>query len=222
MFTGLIIEAGTVHALELRGPSASLAVRCAKALKDAELGDSIAVNGVCLTVTAIRSDVLTFDVSYETLKSTNLGALKRGEYVNLEPSLRLNSKLGGHLVSGHVEAVGSIRSITPMGNAVKFEVVAPASLLQYLIPKGSVAVDGISLTVVDVLDDAFTLVIIPHTGDITTIRNKKPGDNVNLESDLIAKYVAKFALQGKGKEQHDPGKNDASLLDALKRSGFVG
>lgn len=222
MFTGLIIEAGTVYALELRGPSATLAIRCAKALKDAELGDSIAVNGVCLTVTSIRSDVLTFDVSYETLKSTGLGTLKRGEHVNLEPSLRLNSKLGGHLVSGHVEAVGSIRSITPMGNAVKFEVAAPASLLQYLIPKGSVAVDGISLTVVDVLDDAFTLVIIPHTGDITTIRNKKPGDSVNLESDLIAKYVAKFVRQGRGKEQRDPEKNDTSLLDALKRSGFVG
>lgn len=222
MFTGLIIEAGTIHAVEMRGPSAALAVRCSKVLKEAELGDSIAINGVCLTVTSIRGDVLTFDVSHETLKSTNLGSLRRGDHVNLEPSLRLNSKLGGHLVSGHVEAVGSVRSIKSIGNAVKIEVAAPADLLRYLIPKGSVAVDGISLTVVDVLADAFTLVIIPHTGDITTIGRKKPGDSVNLESDLIAKYIAKFVLHGKNDDPADPQKADASLLDALKRSGFVG
>ncbi len=222
MFTGLILEAGSVHALEVRGPSAALAVRCAKAHKDAELGDSLAVNGVCLTVTSMRNDVLTFDVSYETLKSTNLGTLGRGDPVNLEPSLRFNSKLGGHLVSGHVEAVGSVRSVTPIGNAVKIDISAPESLLHYLIPKGSVAVDGISLTVVDVLKDAFTLVIIPHTGDITTIGRKKPGDSVNLESDLIAKYVAKFVMHGKNTEQADSQKTDTNLLDALKRSGFVG
>ncbi len=222
MFTGLILETGTLHALDMRGPSASLAVRCAKAHKDAEPGDSIAVNGVCLTVASMRNDVLTFDVSHETLKSTNLGTLRRGDSVNLEPSLRLNSKLGGHLVSGHVEAVGTVRSITPIGNAVKIEISAPASLLHYLIPKGSIAVDGISLTVVDVLKDAFTLVIIPHTGDITTICRKKPGDSVNLESDLIAKYVAKFVMQGRNNEQANSQKADANLLDTLKRSGFVG
>jgi riboflavin synthase len=219
MFTGLIIEAGTVHSLELRGPSGTLGIRCAEVRKDAVLGDSIAINGVCLTVTSISNDLLNFDVSFSTLESTNLGSLRRGESVNLEPSLRLNSKLGGHFVTGHVEAVGKIRAITTTGNAVTIEIAAPASLLQFLIPKGSVAVDGISLTVVDVLADAFTLVIIPHTADITTIGRKKIGDTVNLESDLLAKYVAKFVTGTKPVES--PEKRDATLLDSLRRSGFV-
>lgn len=219
MFTGLIIEAGTVHSLELRGPSGTLGVRCAEVRKDAALGDSIAVNGVCLTVTSISNDLLTFDVSFATLESTNLGSLRRGESVNLEPSLRLNSKLGGHFVTGHVEAVGKIRAVSKTGNAVTYEIAAPASLLHYLIPKGSVAVDGISLTVVEVLADAFTLVIIPHTADITTIGRKKIGDTVNLESDLLAKYVAKFVAGTKPSESAE--QRDTSLLESLRRSGFV-
>lgn len=219
MFTGLIMEAGTVASLELQGPSGTLGVKCSKVRRDAELGDSIAVNGVCLTVTSIGTDALTFDVSFATLESTNLGALRRGESVNLEPSLRLNSKMGGHFVTGHVEAVGKIRTITRTGNAVTIEIGAPASLLNYLIPKGSVAVDGISLTVVDVLADAFTLVIIPHTADITTIGRKKIGDTVNLESDLLAKYVAKFAQGTKASDNAE--QRDATLMDSLRRSGFV-
>lgn len=219
MFTGLIIEAGTVHSLELRGPSGTLGIRCVDVRKDATLGDSIAVNGVCLTVTSISNDLLTFDVSFATLQSTNLGNLRRGESVNLEPSLRLNSKLGGHFVTGHVETTGAIRSITTTGNAATIEIAAPASLLHYLIPKGSVAVDGISLTVVEVLADSFTLVIIPHTADITTIGRKKVGDTVNLESDLLAKYVAKFMQGPKPAESSE--QRDASLMESLRRSGFV-
>jgi len=211
-----------LHSLDIRGESGTLSIRCAKLLADAEIGDSIAVNGVCLTVTSIRTDVISFDVSSETLKSTNLGTLRRGDPINLEPSLRLNSKLGGHLVSGHVEAVGTIRSLAPAGNAVKIEIAAPQAILRYLISKGSVAVDGISLTVVDVLDDTFTLVIIPHTGVVTTIGRKKPGDTVNLESDLIAKYVEQFVSRERKEEQKSAKTTDASLLDTLKRSGFVG
>lgn len=220
MFTGLIMEAGTVHSLEMRGPSGTLEITCSEVHKDASLGDSIAVNGVCLTVTSIRNGILSFDVSFATLESTNLGTLRRGERVNLEPSLRLNSKLGGHFVTGHVESVGTIRSVTQTGNAVTFEIAAPASLLQYLIPKGSVAVDGISLTVVDVLTDAFTLVIIPHTADITTIGRKRVGDTVNLESDLLAKYVARCIQNTPA--AHTPEQRDATLMDSLRRSGFLG
>ena len=160
---------------------------------------------------AVEKDILSFDVSYETLKSTNLGHLKKGDGVNLEPSLKPASKLGGHFVTGHVDGVGKIRSKTPAGNAVKFEIEAPENVLKYLVEKGSVAIDGISLTVVDVLRDAFSLVIIPHTAKMTTIGFKKLGDTVNLEPDILAKYVARFLQTDK----------DSSLLSALKKSGFI-
>lgn len=211
MFTGIIIELGEIVSLDKRGDSARLSLKGNEVLKDAVLGDSIAVNGVCLTVVAIDRDTASFDVSGETLKSTNLGGLKRGDKVNLEPSLRPSSKLGGHFVTGHVESVGKIRSKRPSGNAVRIEIDAPANVLRYLVEKGSVAIDGISLTVVDVLKDAFSVVIIPHTSGITTIGLKATGETVNLEPDILAKYVAKF-LQMDG---------ESSLVSALKKSGFI-
>ncbi|HEX8948752.1 MAG TPA: riboflavin synthase [Dissulfurispiraceae bacterium] len=211
MFTGLIAELGEVVSLEGRAESAKLSAKGGETAKDALLGDSISVNGVCLTVVDIDGDTLSFDVSYETLRSTNLGALKRGDRVNLESSLRPNSKMGGHFVTGHVEGVGKIRSKTPAGNAVRIEIEAPKDVLKYLVEKGSVAVDGISLTVVDVLKDAFTVVIIPHTAKMTTIGLKSTGEGVNLEPDILAKYVAKF-LQKDG---------DSSLLSTLRNSGFI-
>lgn len=211
MFTGLIIELGEVSSLEKRPESARLSVRGSEVMKDAAPGDSIAVNGVCLTVVSIGNNIAAFDVSYETLRSTNLGNLKKGDRVNLEPSLRPNSKLGGHFVTGHVDGVGRIRSKRPEGTAVRIEIESPADVLKYLVAKGSVCVDGISLTVVDVLKDAFSLVIIPHTAAVTTIGFKGVGETVNLEPDILAKYVAKF-LQKDG---------DSSLLSALKNSGFI-
>ncbi|MEW5744915.1 MAG: riboflavin synthase [Nitrospirota bacterium] len=213
MFTGLIIELGEVVALDRRDDSARLSIRGREVVKDAAIGDSIAINGVCLTVVTIDREVLSFDVSYETLKSTNLGVLKRGDRVNLEPSLKPDSKLGGHFVTGHVDGIGRVRSKTPLGNAVRVEIEAPENVVRYLVGKGSVAIDGISLTVVDVLKDAFTVVIIPHTASMTTIGIKSTGETVNLEPDILAKYVAKFL-------QIDTGK-DASLMSALKRSGFI-
>lgn len=213
MFTGLIIELGEVISLDRRNESARLSVRGSEVVKDAALGDSIAINGVCLTVVAVDKEALSFDVSYETLKSTNLGNLKRGDKVNLEPSLRPTSKLGGHFVTGHVDGIGKIRSKTPLGNAMRIEIESPESVLKYLVGKGSVAVDGISLTVVDVLKDAFSIVIIPHTASMTTIGIKTTGDTVNLEPDILAKYVAKFLQIDKDK--------DSSLLSALKQSGFI-
>lgn len=211
MFTGLITELGEITGLEKRAGNARLSVKAKEIVPDASIGDSISVNGVCLTVTDIENSVLSFDVSHETLKSSNLGSSKKGDRVNLEPSLKPSSKLGGHFVTGHIDGTGRIRSKASSGNALRIEIEAPANVLNYLVEKGSVAVDGISLTVVDVFQDAFSLVIIPHTAKITTLGLKGAGDSVNLEPDILAKYVAKFVRPD----------SDASLLSALQKSGFV-
>ncbi|MDI6801186.1 MAG: riboflavin synthase [Thermodesulfovibrionales bacterium] len=211
MFTGLIIELGEIISIGKMPDRARLSVRGTEIIKDAAIGDSIAINGVCLTVVAIDNATLSFDVSYETLKSTNLGALKRGDRINLEPSLKPNSKLGGHFVTGHVDGVGKIKSKQQKGDAVTITIESPENVMKYLVEKGSVAVDGISLTVVDVFKDAFTVVIIPHTARMTTIGFKNIGDTVNLEPDILGKYVAKFLKTNK----------DSSLLSALKQSGFT-
>jgi riboflavin synthase len=224
MFTGLIIELGEVAALDKKGSSARLSIKGKEIIKDAAIGDSIAINGVCLTVTKLltHNSELSFDVSFETLKNTNLGNLKIGDRVNLEPSLKLNSKLGGHFVTGHVDGVGRIRTKTVSDNAVRIEIDAPNNVLKYLVEKGSIAVDGISLTIVDVLKDAFSVVIIPHTAKLTTVGFKNAGDTVNLEPDMLAKYVERF-LTGSWLMAHgSQTKNqDSELLSALKKSGFI-
>ncbi len=215
MFTGLIIELGEVVSLEKKADSAQLSIKASDMIKDAAIGDSIAINGVCLTVIKLltHNSELFFDVSYETLKSTNLGNLKRGDRINLEPSLSPNSKIGGHFVTGHVEGAGIIRAKIPVGNSIKIEIKAPENILKYLTDKGSVAVDGISLTVVDVLKDAFSVVIIPHTAKLTTIGFKQVGDTVNLEPDILSKYVINFLQKNKN--------TDASLISVLKKSGYI-
>lgn len=212
MFTGLIIELGEIDSIQKSGSSAKLSLSAKHVSLDAAIGDSIAVNGVCLTVVDIKGAILTFDVSYETLDSTNLGSLKRGDRVNLEPSLTPSSKLGGHFVTGHIEACGRIRSKSEKGNALRIEIEAPKEILKMLAPKGSIAVDGISLTVVDVLPDRFSIVIIPHTAKLTTIGFKTAGDTVNIETDILAKYVAKLINKDSG---------DSSLISSLKNSGFL-
>jgi riboflavin synthase len=211
MFTGIITELGEIASLDRKAEGARLTVRAPQTAADAAIGDSISVNGICLTVVEIRGEEISFDVSFETLNSTNLGSLKRGDRINLEPALRPDSKMGGHFVTGHIDGVGKIRSRRRIGNADRIEIEAPAQVLRYLVGKGSVAVDGISLTVVDVLKDAFSIVIIPHTVEMTTIGFKKGGDTVNLEPDILAKYVAKFVLPD----------SDASLMSSLKKSGFL-
>jgi riboflavin synthase len=220
MFTGLIIELGEIAGLQQQAQNARLAVRGKEILKDIAIGDSIAVNGVCLTVTTIEREIVTFDVSGETLTSTNLGALKRGDKINLEPSLRPNSKMGGHFVTGHIDGIGRIRSRRMEGNAERIEIEAPGTVLQYLVNKGSVAVDGISLTVVEALKDAFTLVIIPHTASMTTIGFKKVGDTVNLEPDILAKYVAKFLNKDEANVRTQ-GSADDLFLSKLKNAGLA-
>lgn len=213
MFTGLITEKGEVVSLRKSASGAVLTLRAGEVARGAEIGDSISVDGACLTVTEARGPELSFDLSGETLKSTTLGGLKAGDMVNLEPPLRADGKLGGHFVTGHVDAVGRIRAKAGEGETVKIEVEAPPPVMDLLVPKGSVAVDGMSLTVVDVLAESFTVVIIPHTAQVTTIGAKAAGAAVNLEADIIGKYVMRFLKRG---ETADKG-----LVKALERGGFL-
>lgn len=216
MFTGIIVELGKVHEIKNLRNGARLTVHSEKVITDAKIGDSVSVNGVCLTVTDIdrSKGLLSFDLSFETLDKTNLGELRRGSSVNLEPALTLNTRLGGHLVSGHVEGVGTIKKIENRGDYIKFEIEAPKNVLKYCIKKGSIAVDGISLTIVDLLPSSFTVVVIPHTAEVTTIGQKRVGDRVNLESDLIAKYVEKFVRRVNETDEE-------SLIEKLKNYGFI-
>ena len=216
MFTGIIVEMGTVAALRRKQAGASLSVSSLLLPEESEIGDSIAVSGACLTVVGKDRNMLSFDLSDETLISTTLGGFRPGDKANLEPSLRADGKLGGHFVTGHVDAVGRIRSKSLVGDACRIVIDSPVKVAGLLVEKGSVAVDGISLTVVDVSEDSFSVVIIPHTAAVTTLGLKNPGDAVNLEADIIGKYVARFI--GRGVEKKE---GDESLLESLKNAGFI-
>jgi len=190
MFTGLIESIGTVRkALHAEGRLRLHVALPGKAWKGVTVGESIAIDGVCLTVTQCRGGVAVFDVVGETLKRTTLGTLQTGGKINLERAMRSGDRLGGHFVTGHVDGLGRIRKITKAGGDLLFEFSAPASLMPEIGEKGSVAVDGISLTVVSVLRGGFTVTIIPHTLEATTLGGKAVKDPVNLESDVLAKYV---------------------------------
>jgi riboflavin synthase len=211
LFTGLIFELGDIVSLERRGKSARLFLDAKSLSQEAKLGDSIAINGTCLTIVEIRGTTLAFDISDETLKSTNLGELKVRDRVNLEPALRLSDRLGGHFVTGHIDGVGRMRSKSLEGEVYRIVIETEPWIAEYLVEKGSVAVDGISLTVVDLLRDGFSLVIIPHTAKLTTLGLKSAGDRVNVEVDILGKYVSKYLKKGK----------DSNLMQTLKASGFA-
>lgn len=192
MFTGLVEEVGVLQGT-LRGrDSARLIIEARKVIEGMKVGDSIAVNGACLTVVAFDRRSFTADVMAETLAKTNLGLLRPGDRVNLERALRLGERLGGHLVTGHIDGVGKILSRREHDIAVLLDIEAPPEVMRYVVKKGSVAVDGTSLTVVDVDKDSFLVSLIPHTARQTTLGGKKPGDLVNLEADIIGKYVERF------------------------------
>ncbi len=214
MFTGIIVEMGDAVAVERKGSIAQLLLNSKEVIKDAKIGDSVSVNGTCLTIVEIIGTAMKFDLSDETMRSTNLGSLKPGDSVNLEPSLRPDSRLGGHFVSGHVDDIGRIKSKVKMGDAFKVEIEASERILHFLVEKGSVAVDGISLTVVDILKGSFTVVIIPHTSRLTTMGFKGPGDTVNIEVDLIGKYVARFLSKDLDR--------DARFMKILTEEGYTG
>jgi riboflavin synthase len=192
VFTGIIEELGVVEGMQDQGDAVRLTVRGPQVTVDAGLGDSIAVNGCCLTVAQRDGETFTADVMRETLDKTVLGALERGARVNLERAVTAATRLGGHIVQGHVDGTGSVVRREPSEHWVLVEISLPRELSRYLVDKGSITVDGISLTVVTVADDAFTVSLIPETLARTTLGHKQPGDPVNLEVDVIAKYVERL------------------------------
>ncbi len=189
MFTGIIEEIGHVQRINQQSRSAQIQIKASKVLGDVAVGDSIAVNGVCLTVVSFDNQHFTADVMPETINKTTLQELKPGSPVNLERALQVGGRLGGHIVQGHVDAVGTIVQKQVLEIAIIYRIKTTPELLQFVVPKGSVAIDGISLTVVDVFQDSFTVSLIPHTAHETTLGGKDPGDRVNLESDIIGRYV---------------------------------
>ncbi len=193
MFTGIVEELGTVKAIRKNAGGARLEISARDVLTDATIGASISVNGCCLTVVELAGDWWAADAVEETLRRTALGSLKHGDPVNLERPVRLSDRLGGHLVQGHVDGVGGIASKIPQADgSVIFRATAAPSILRYIVEKGSIAVDGVSLTVTAVDDESFSIALIPHTLSVTTLGVKGPGDPVNLEVDLMAKYVERL------------------------------
>jgi riboflavin synthase len=192
MFTGIVRERARVVARESREDGARLVVDAPATARDARLGDSVAVDGVCLTVTAVDEGRLAFDAVPETVRRSALGALEPHDEVNVEPALRAGEPLGGHVVQGHVDAVGTVRSSAPEGDGLRVWIEAPADLLRLCVEKGSIAVQGVSLTVAELDDEGFAVALVPHTLAVTTLGRLAPGDAVNLEADVLAKYVERL------------------------------
>lgn len=218
MFTGIIEELGTIEKIQQKNEAIVMTIRAIKILKDVHLGDSIAVNGVCLTVTSFTSNQFTVDLMPETVRATSLRMLQKGSKVNLERAMAANGRFGGHFVSGHVDGIGTIVKKEPLDNAVYYEIEIPETLRPYILLKGSVAIDGTSLTIFKVTDKTFTVSIIPHTLSETIIGSKGPGDIVNIECDMLAKYIEQFLnvrFQGENNKQ------SAITTDFLKENGFM-
>lgn len=192
MFTGIIEEIGTVKNIKISGNSAAIQIKAKKVLENTKIGDSICTNGICLTVTDMKSDYFYADVMAETMRRTNLGTLNSGDKVNLERALSLNTRLGGHIVSGHIDGTAAIFNMIREDNAVWVEISANSNILKYIVEKGSVAIDGISLTVAKVTEKSFSVSVIPHTGEETILLTKSKGNLVNIECDIIAKYIEKL------------------------------
>lgn len=216
MFTGIIEEIGVIKKITKGVNSEKLLIQCNKVLEETKLGDSICTNGVCLTVTDINDHSFQADVMTETLLRSNLGNLTLGSEVNLERALTLSSRLGGHIVSGHIDGVGKIVSLKRIDNSIEVSIEAKLSILKYIIEKGSITIDGISLTVTYVDNKAFKVCIIPHTGENTILLKKKVGESVNLECDILGKYVERllsFKVEEKKKSNISEG--------FLRENGFI-
>lgn len=225
MFTGIIEEKGQIRRVVSGHESGSIEIKARKVMEGTKLGDSIAVNGVCLTVTSFTRDGFTADVMAETLRRTNLGSLGIGSYVNLERAMAADGRFGGHIVAGHVDGVGTVKSLKPEGNAIWVTIEAPAEILNLIVEKGSICIDGISLTVAYIDSSVFKVSIIPHTGEETTLLEKKPGDIVNLENDVVGKYIEKllgvYGINGVKPKQAEPEPKKSSIsLEYLMENGF--
>lgn len=207
MFTGLVEGLGSIAAVRKNGRGVDLVIRPAASLPDQEttaIGDSIAINGCCLTVVGLDADGWMFQAGSETLSRTNLGLLTAGDVVNLERSLKPSDRLGGHFVQGHVDGLGQVAKIDREGEWVHMTFTVPAPLTRQMVSKGSVAVDGVSLTLVNVGSDSFSIALIPHTLEVTTLGRRQPGDAVNIETDIIGKYLEKLLPSLAGQRETDP------------------
>lgn len=213
MFTGLVETSGTLRRIEPRGPGTTLTIAAPVTMvAELTLGESVAVDGACLTVTSSSSDAFTVDASSETMQRTTLGGRSPGDAVHLERALRLGDRLGGHIVSGHVDGTGKVTETRPLGQSLQLTFEAPDSVARYLVAKGSICIDGISLTVNETAGRSFNVVLIPHTQDIVHLHRKRAGDRVNLEADLVGKYVERLMSPRDDRSPID--------LDALARAGF--
>lgn len=214
MFTGIIEELGKVRFVSLAGSSGKISISASKVLEGTKVGDSIAVNGVCLTVISMEKNGFTADVMAETIRRSNLGCLQTGDYVNLERAMAADGRFGGHLVSGHIDGTGTIKTYRREENAVWAAVETKPEILRLIIEKGSVCIDGISLTVAEVGPGYFQVSVIPHTGAETTLLKKRPGDMVNLENDIVGKYVEQLLKQGSARESEE--KSSKMTMDFLR------
>lgn len=215
MFTGLIQAVGSVRKIDRQGNSAHMHIRSELVKEEIELGESIAVNGVCLTVVSWDQESFAVDVSPETLDCSTLGSLGPGAEVNLERALRLCDRLGGHLVSGHIDCVATVRRRYEDANVVRFEFNVPVTAMRYIIEKGSIAIDGISLTVNSVETDSFSVAVIPHSLAMTTLRHRREGSQVNIETDILGRYVEKLMKPA------DDAETSGVSLDFLAKNGFL-
>ena len=216
MFTGIVEEKGKIRRISSGGVSAVVEISACKVLEGTKLGDSIAVNGICLTVTSIGRDFFTADVMAETMRRTSLSMCRAGSEVNLERAMVADGRFGGHIVSGHIDGTGTIASMKREENAVWVKISAGKPILDLIVEKGSIAIDGISLTVAEITERDFSVSVIPHTGEETILLSKKPGDPVNLENDIIGKYVQKLMSVSADDENSESGIS----MDFLRECGF--
>ena len=221
MFTGIIEEMGKVAGLSVKEPSGEIKIAARKVLEGTKIGDSIAVNGVCLTVTKLGVDFFCADIMAETFRRSSLKQLQNGNYVNLERAMAADGRFGGHIVSGHIDGVGEIVSQSKEGNAVWVKIKTPPEILRLIVLKGSICIDGISLTVAKLENDNFSVSIIPHTGGETTLLGKKPGELVNLENDVVGKYVERLLGGQLGTAVETSSKSGSGItMDFLVEHGF--
>lgn len=206
MFTGIIEELGSIKNISIQGTSGQIAIKADKVLEGTKIGDSIAVNGICLTVTSLQKEGFTADIMAETVRRSSLKNARKGDMVNLERAMAADGRFGGHIVSGHIDGTGKITSYRKEENAVWVTVETTEKILQLIMEKGSICIDGISLTVASVSDSDFQVSVIPHTGEETTLLKKKQGDMVNLENDVVGKYIQRLmGLEPENKQTSNSG-----------------
>ncbi|MBQ5446808.1 MAG: riboflavin synthase [Lachnospiraceae bacterium] len=224
MFTGLVEEIGTISKINMGAKSGTIFIDADKILKGTKVGDSICVNGVCLTATSVNNGMFSADVMAETFRRSSLGSLNRGSHVNLERAMAADGRFGGHIVSGHIDGTGTIESVKPEENAIWYTIKAPKEILDFIVMKGSIAIDGISLTVAYIDDSVFKVSIIPHTAKETILQFKKAGDIVNLENDVVGKYVEKLLFNRERDDRSNSGrikdKKSGITMEFLAKNGF--